>query len=222
MSGRRARKATPLLFQWRSSRANSRRVSLQARWRRLSNRFENLVRPQWRFWAAPCKTLCTLFSFSLSLRRVTICLITDIGVVGAVRARTRFVESRHLYDLSATYVANSAAFQPICRKSGPHDRRGACACFNMKNNRSSVLFFCSPSWPLEKKKEAADGSYSFCTRRTTRGVVSDHAEKLTMLPICRWAYDAKRRAYVPTGVDSTPRVPYGNARVTNRDLENQD
>ena len=41
--------------------------------------------------------------------RVTICLITGAsGLVGSLvlrsAARTRFVESRHLYDLSATYA----------------------------------------------------------------------------------------------------------------------
>lgn len=36
----------------------------------------------------------------------------------AVHVRTRSAESRHLYDLSATYAANGATFQPICRKSG--------------------------------------------------------------------------------------------------------
>lgn len=121
----------------------------------------------------PARILC----FSLCDASQFVSLL-DIGVVGAVRARTRFVESRHLYDLSATYVANGAAFQPICRKSGPYDQRGACACFNMKNNPSSVLFSTLPRGRLKKP---AGGSYS----RTTRGVVSDHVEKLTMLSICR-------------------------------------
>lgn len=136
-------------------------------------------------------------------------------MVGAVRARTRFVESRHLYDLSATYVANGAAFQPICRKSGPYDQRGACACFNMKNNPSSVLFSTLPRGRLKKTSRRLVPEDDERGRQRSRGKIDD-AFNMSM---SERREKESRRA---NGGGFNPRVPYGNGCVTNRNVKNQD
>lgn len=144
--------------------------------------------------------------------RVTICLITGAsGLVGSLvlrsAARTRFVESRHLYDLSATYARLMAQLSTrfVEKVARNEVQRGACCLLRYEKqpifrsflslsfSLSLYIYICIslsfPSWPLEKESVPA-GVHSYTralvrARERASGAVSDHVEKLTMLPICR-------------------------------------
>ena len=141
--------------------------------------------------------------------RVTICLITGAsGLVGSLvlrsAARTRFVESRHLYDLSATYARLMAQLSTrfVEKVARNEVQRGAWCLLRYEKQPifrsflslsfSLSLYICIslsfPSWPLEKERPAGVHSYTRAlvrARERASGAVSDHVEKLTMLPICR-------------------------------------
>ena len=139
--------------------------------------------------------------------RVTICLITGAsGLVGSLvlrsAARTRFVESRHLYDLSATYARLMAQLSTrfVEKVARNEVQRGAWCLLRYEKqpifrsflslslSLSLYIYVYLSPFPRGRSKKRDQPAYTRTldrARERASGAVSDHVEKLTMLPICR-------------------------------------